>query len=191
MKPAHAVVGGWAAANLALALILLAFRPGPLELMIHIIAAALIAGFGSAVLLAVRAGRVGPQQRQPRRASAAVFAALGVALGLTGLAYGWWLSALGLYPLGLAAWLVRGERLPQGTRPWPVALDGAPPGGPPHLVHHGSSIGVSVAVPAEHPAHGPPPPPPASRPVRIGVVLVLLVSAARAVVNVLRRGRRG
>lgn len=193
MKPAHAVVGAWAAANLALAVIVLAFHAGPLQLMIHVGAAAIVAGFGLAVLLAVRTGRVGPQRRQPRSASAAVFAGLGVAAGLTGLAYGWWLSVLGLYSLALAAWLVRGERLPRGARPWPVALDGAEPSGPARLTHPGSSLGAAMALPVEHAAHAPPAAPPGSvaaagRPDRLAraVLLVILVAAARAVRAVLR-----
>ncbi|PZS39508.1 MAG: hypothetical protein DLM62_07850 [Pseudonocardiales bacterium] len=196
------MVGAWAAANLGLALIMLAFPLQPVELSVHVAAAAIVAGFGITVLLAMRAGRVGTQQRQPRTARAAVFAGLGVAMGLTGLAYGWWLSVLGAYPLALAAWLVRGERLPRGARPWPVVQDGAQPANPASLVYHGSSLGAAVALPTEHPAHGAPPTPssppdrsrlPAAQPsdnlVR-AVLLVALVSAARSVVNVLRGRRR-
>ena len=122
LKPAHAVVGAWAAANLVLALVHLGFHPRSLPFFLYIGGTAVVAGFGLAVLLAVRAGRVGAQQRQPRRASAAVLAVIGVALGLAGFAYGWWLSALAFYPVALAAWVLRGERLPRGARPWPVAL---------------------------------------------------------------------
>jgi hypothetical protein len=193
MKPSHGVVGAWAAGNLVLALVHLAFRPRPLPFFIYIGGSAVVAGFGLAVLLAMRAGHDGPQRRQPRRASAAVVAALGAAMGLTGFAYGWWLSVLGVYLLGVAAWLVRGERLRPGARPWPVALGDAQPADRPALVYHGSSIGTAVPVPADHPAHGPPPPaPPAPEPsatVRRGILLVLLVTAARAIVNVLK-GRR-
>ena len=195
MKAAQ-LVGAWAAGNLVLTLILLAFTAGPLQLGVHLAAVAILTGFGLIVGLAARAGRVGPQQRQPRSASAAVLAGLGVAMGLTGVAYGWWLSVLGLYPLALAAWLLRGERLPPGARPWPVALDGAEPSGPAHLTHHGSSPGAAIAVPVEHAAHAPPAAPPGSvaaarRPDRLAraVVLLILVAAARAVRTVLR-GRR-
>jgi hypothetical protein len=193
MKPSHGVVGTWAAGILVLALIHLAFRPRPLPFFIFIGGSAVVAGFGLAVLLAVRTGRDGVQCRQPRRASAAVVAALGAAMGLSGFAYGWWLSVLAVYLLGVAAWLVRGERLRPAARPWPVALGDTQPAARPALVYHGSSIGTAVPVPADHPAHGPPPPaPPAPEPsatVRRGVLLVLLVSAVRAVVNVLK-GRR-
>lgn len=189
MKPSHAVVGGWAAGNVVLALVLLAFSPAPLPVLLYIAATALVAGFGMAVLLAVRAGRVGAQRQQPRRASAAVFAVLGLAVGLTGFAFGWWFSVFALYPLGLAAWLLRGERLPPGARPWPVALEGAVPAGPSHFVHHGSSIGITTAVPAEHAAHGPPPPPPPTPSGRLRAAALLMI-AARAVVDLLRRRRR-
>jgi hypothetical protein len=100
---------------------------------------------------------------------------------------------LAVYLLGVAAWLVRGERLRPAARPWPVALGDAQLAARPALVYHGSSIGTAVPVPADHPAHGPPPPPPPapepSATVRRGVLLVLLVSAVRAIVNVLK-GRR-
>jgi hypothetical protein len=73
-------------------------------------------------------------------------------------------------------------------------LDGAEPAGPPRLVHHGSSIGAAMAVPAEHAAHGPPllPPPAAPPSDRLGraVLLVLLVTAARAVISVLKGRQR-
>ena len=195
MKPSHGVVGAWAAGNVVLTLVMLLFSPRPLPFFLYLAGSALVAGFGLAVLMAVRTGRDGPQRRQPRRASAAVVAALGAAVGLTGFAYGWWLSVLGVYLLGVAAWLVRGERLPAGARPWPVALGDAEPAGQPVLAYHGSSIGTAVPVPAEHPAHGPPPPPPepAAEPpgrLRNTVVLILLVAAARAVKNVLRGKQR-
>ena len=193
MKPSHGVVGAWAAGILVLALIHLAFRSRPLPFFIFVGGSAVVAGFGLAVLLAVRTGRDGHQRRQPRRASASVVGALGTAMGLTGFAYGWWLSVLGIYLLGVAAWLVRGERLRPAARPWPVVLGDAEPADRPALVYHGSSIGTAVPIPADHPAHGPPPPaPPApelSATVRRGILLVLLVSAARAIVNVLK-GRR-
>jgi hypothetical protein len=195
MKPSHGVVGAWAAGNVVLALIMLWFSPRSLQFFLYLAGSALVAGFGLAVLAAVRTGHEGPQRRQPRRAGAAVFAALGAAMGLTGFAYGWWLSVLGVYLLGVAAWLVRGERLRPGAHPWPVARGDAEPAGEPVLVYHGSSIGAAVPIPADHPAHGPPtppPPPPAEAPGRLRntVVLVLLVAAARAVKNVLRGKQR-
>ncbi|RCW46092.1 hypothetical protein DFQ14_102394 [Halopolyspora algeriensis] len=191
MKSAHAVVGAWATGNLVLALILLfAFRPaGFIEQLLYIWSTALVAGFGVAVLLATRAGRVGTQRRQPRRAAAGIFAALGLAVGLTGFAYGWWLSVIAFYPLVLAAWLARGERLRRGTRPWPAALGDTEPAGPPRFVHYGSSLGTATAVPAEHAAHGPPAPPPPRPPHRLRKA-ALLAAGARAVVEMLRRRRR-
>jgi hypothetical protein len=195
LKPTHAVVGAWAAANLVLALVHLGFHPRSLPFFLYIGGTAVVAGFGLAVLLAVRAGRVGTQQRQPRRAGAAVLAVIGVALGLAGFAYGWWLSALAFYPLALAAWVLRGERLPRGVRPWPVALDGAEPARGPRLVYHGSSIGNAVPVPEEHPAHGPPvAPPPRPQPsatVQRGIWVVVLASVARGVLKALRGRRDG
>jgi hypothetical protein len=156
MTPPAAVVGGWAAGNVVLALVLLAFHPTPLEVLIYIAGSALVAGFGLAVLLAARTGQVGTQRRQPRYARAAVFAGLGSAVGLAGLAYGWWLSVLGVYLLVLAAWLMRGERLRPGARPWPVALADAEPAGPPALVYYGSSIGSAVPFPPSIPPTGHP-----------------------------------
>lgn len=197
LKPSHAVVGGWAAGNVVLALVLLGFGPfefstGALPFLLYIAATVIVASFGLAVLVAVRSGRVGAQRRQPRRASAAVFAVLGLAVALTAFSYGpygWWLALLGLYPLGLAAWLVRGERLRPGARPWPVAPDLAEPAGPARLVHDGSSVGVAVAVPAEHAAHGPPPQP--SRRLRTAVRSGgLLIAVGRAAVDLLRGRRR-
>ena len=193
MKPSPAVVGVWAAGNVVLAMAQLPFKPRPLPFFLYLAACALVAGFGIVALLAVRTGRIGVQRRQPRRAGAAVVGALGFAVGVAGFAYGWWLSMLGVYLLALAAWLLRGERLAPGSRPWPVALDGAEPADGPRLVYHGSSLGTAVPVPADHPAHGPPPPaPPAPQPsavVQRGILIVLLVSAVRAIVDVLR-GRR-
>jgi hypothetical protein len=190
MNSSHGVVGAWAAGNVVLALGLLAFSPAPLPFFLYIAGSAIVAAFGVAVLWAVQTGRVGTQQRQPRRASAAVFTVLGVVLGLTGLTYGWWLSVLAFYPLVLAAWLVRGERLPRGARPWPVALDGAEPATPPGFVHHDSSIGAAVPIPVEHAAHGPPPAAPSSDRLGRAILLVLLVAAVRAIVEVLRGRRR-
>ncbi len=191
-RPAHAVVGGWAAANLGLALGLLAFRPGTLELMIHIAATAAVAGFGLAVLVALRTGREGPQVRQPRRATAGVLVALGLAVGLSGFAYGWWLALLGIYPLLLGALLglARRERLPLGAQPWPVALDGAEPAGHPSLAHDGSSLGAAVALPADHPGHGPPTPAPSSEPSKVVHGAVTLATAVGAVRTLLRRRKK-
>jgi hypothetical protein len=188
MNPSHAVVGIWAAGNVGLALGLLAFDPAPFEVLLFIAGAALAAGFGLAVLLAVRTGRDQPQHRQPRRASAGVLAAVGVTVGLLGFAFGWWLSVLAFYPLVLAAWLLRGERLPRGARPWPAALDGVEPASPPRVAQHGSAVGTATAVPVEHPAHGPPTPPrPGSRRLRGAAVLL---AAARALADLLRGRRR-
>ncbi|MDR7301438.1 hypothetical protein [Haloactinomyces albus] len=191
MKPSHAVVGGWAAGNLVLALILLfAFRPeGFLEQLLYIWSSALVAGFGVVVLLVTRSGRVGVQQRQPRRATAGVFAALGIAVGLTGFAYGWWLSVIAFYPLVLAVWLLRGERLHRRARPWPAALGDTEPAGPPRFVHQGASLGATTSVPAEHAAHGPPRPPP-PRPSHRLRKAALLIAGARAAGKMLRRRRR-
>lgn len=134
--------------------------------MLYLAGMALVAGFAVAILLAVRAGRVGPQHRQPRRAGAAAVAAIALAIILPGAVYAWWLSAFGLYLLGFAAWLLRGERRSREAHPWPVALDSAGPARRPGLVHHGSPLGAAVAVPGEHAAHGPPvhPPPPEPAP---------------------------
>jgi hypothetical protein len=196
MKPSHGVVGVWAAGNVVLAMAQLPFKPRPLPFFLYLAACALVAGFGLAALLAVRTGHVGVQRRQPRRASAAVVGALGVAVGVAGFAYDWWLSMFGVYLLGLAAWLLRGERLPTEARPWPVAVADAQPAGEPIFVHHGSSVGTAVPIPADHAAHGPPlptsqpvsePPPPA---LRKAVLMILLVAIARAAKKMLWGQRR-
>lgn len=191
MQPQHAVVGGWAALNLVLALILVSvFGPGGrMEQFVYLWSAALVAGFGLLVALAVRAGRVGTQQRQPRSAGAAVFAVLGLAVALLGYVYLWQLSLFAIFPLGLAVRLLREERLRDGARPWPVALDDREPAGPPRFAHQGSGVGTATPVPEHHDAHGPPPPPPRppSRPAR---GTVLLLAGARVVADLLRGRRR-
>lgn len=189
MRPAHTVVGAWAAGNLVLALVLLAFTPTPLVALLYVASAGIVAAFGLAVLAAIRGGRVGVQQRQPRRATAAVFVAVAAGLGLTGLAYGWWVSALAVYPLGVAAWMLRGERLPADARPWPVVSDRAEPAGPPQYVYRGTSTGTAVPVPAEHAAHGAPAPPPEPRPMGAVQKAGWLLITARALVDLLRRRR--
>ena len=62
MRPSHAVVGLWAAGNLVLALVLFLFTPAPPVALLYVTSVAIVAGFGLAVLLALRSGRVGVQQ---------------------------------------------------------------------------------------------------------------------------------
>ncbi|MDN5747336.1 MAG: hypothetical protein L0H64_02225 [Pseudonocardia sp.] len=190
----HMVVGGWAAGLTVLAIVLaVPFDPGeyatgPLPYLMYLGAAGVVAAFGVAVLLTRRAGRAGVQQRQPMRATTAVHLALAMGFGLLGLVYGWYWSVLAAYPLGAAIWTLRGERLPAGTDPWPVASDEAAPAGPPGFVYRGSSVGTTTPVPADHAAHGPPAvrPPPALGPVRRAGRGLL----GQAVLWLLRRMRR-
>jgi hypothetical protein len=193
------VVGFWAAGLVVLAVVLFGFtlrpRATPLEALLFLGSAALVAAFGLAVLLAVRAGREhAMQQRQPRRATAAVFLAVAGGVAALALVYGWVLLLLALYPLGVAARMLQGERLPPDSRPWPAVLGDVEPAGPARLPYRGEAIGVAVPVPAEHPAHAPPPEP-APTPARGGkaatvakagwAVLILV----RAVAKLLRRRR--
>ena len=187
MRSAH-VVGGWAAANFGLALGLLAFGPAPLPVLLHVGSAVVVAAFGVAALLALRTGNVGTQHRQPRRAAAAAFTAFATTVALGGFVYGWWMSVLAVYPLLMALWMARGERLHAGVRPWPAALDDAESAGPPRLVHHGTSPGTATGIPEDHPAHGPPET--SRRPEHRRRTVALLIVAARAVVDLLRRRRR-
>lgn len=196
MSREFAVVGGWAAANAGLALGLLAFpQPMILPVLIFVGAAVLVALFGLVAMLAVHADQGGVRIRQPHRARAAALAGVGVAVALTGLAYGWWISLFAVYPLSLALWFARGERLRPGTRPWPAVLDEAEPAGVPRFAHEGSSLGVAVPVPDEHPAHGPerkpPPAPPRIRLAWVALVAVrvLLRFLARAAARAVRRRR--
>lgn len=140
MAPAH-VVGTWAALNVVLALLLLPFHPDPLPLFLYLAASALVAAYGLAVVRNIRTGRVGAQHRQPRRATSAVCAALGVAIGLTAFAYGWWLAPLAFYPLLLAVSFAPGERVPARARPQPGTLGDPSPRRPATAVHDGSPEG--------------------------------------------------
>ena len=153
MKPPHGVVGAWATGLLALALVLLPFAQHIAVVVMYLAAIGLVAGFGLAVLMAARRGAEhAVQRRQPRRATAAVFAALAAGVAATGLAYGWVLVLAAVYPLGIALWMLRGERLPARARPWPVSVDGTPPTEPAPLRYQGQTMGTAEPVPPDHPA---------------------------------------
>jgi hypothetical protein len=142
--------------------------------------------FATGVLLALRAGRDRPTRRQPRRATAATLGAIGLTIGLSGFAYDYWLGVLGVYPIGLALFLLRGERLPTGAEPSPAALDSATPApGPARFGYTGTSTGPSSPIPPGHPAHAAPDPDqhPRSKVATAAVV----VAAARAAANLARR----
>lgn len=178
MRTSYLVVGGWAVANLALTAVMLVFRPMSIEVTLHVVASVLVAGFAVAVLLAVRAGRVGVQQRQPRHAYAAALLGAGTVIGLTGFALGWWISVFALFPLLAAAWLLPTERLERSARPWPVAADDVGAAGRARRVHDGSSLGRAEAVPDRHPAHAPPARTgTASGPARVAALLIAGVGA--------------
>lgn len=195
MRPAH-VVGAWACGLLVLALVLLVFVRHLAVFVMFLAATGLVALFGLAVLLAGRAdGEHTVQRRQPRRATAAVFAALGCGVAATGLAYGWVVALLAVYPFGVALWMLRGERLPARTRVWPVTVDGAPPAAPAPLSYHGEALGTSVPVPAGHPGRaapqGPAYPTRADQASPLPVIAKLrwTVIAARVVARMVRRQR--
>lgn len=154
MRP-FPVVAGWAAAVLGLALVHLAFGPPPLPVGIFVGAAVIVAAFGLAVRRSLRAGRAGPQLRQPVGAGASVLAAITVGVVVICAVYGWWSAPTGvpallaLYPLGLAVWLLRGERLRRGARPEPVVPDDAEPAGPPRALHRGSGLDAGTVEAAD------------------------------------------
>jgi hypothetical protein len=195
VRPWH-VVGGWAAGLTVLAFTLLGFTLGtapstPWVSVLYLGSAGLVAAFGLAVLLAARRGREhATQRRQPRRATAAVFLAIGIAVATLGLAYGWVVPLLAVYPLAAAAWMLRGERLPAHARPWPASTDPEPTG-PAQLPHGGEPVGVAEPVPVGHPAHAAPPPPAPETPAQVSTTakVGLGVLFARAFVKLLRRQR--
>lgn len=194
MKPPHGVVGAWATGLLVLALVLFFFARQPAVVVMYLAAIGLVACFGLAVLLAARRGAEhAVQRRQPRRATAAVFAALALAVAATGLAYGWVLALMAVYPLGVALWMLRGERLPAGTRPWPVAVEGTPPAEPAPMRYGGERVGTAEPVPSGHPAVGSPEGPTYPGPARRdgSVPAVAKVGWAVIVARVLARLVRG
>ncbi|WP_433505868.1 hypothetical protein ACQP04_04855 [Pseudonocardia halophobica] len=199
LRTSHLVVGAWTAGNGVLAGIMLGFRPQTLSMLLWLFDLLLVSGFGLAIVVALHTRRgVGTTVRMPVRSTAAVLTALGLTVAGLALAYGWlWLLGA-MYPLVAAAVLVRGERVPAGTRPEPAALDGMPPAPNPRpQVYDGTTTGEAVPVPAGHPVRALPddsdPPPPPAPPRRRGLPLVFLTAvpaAGRALVDALRRRPR-
>lgn len=174
MRAAVLVVVAWAVVNLVLTAVMFVFRPAPIEYLMHVVASVLVVAFGVLLFAAVRTGRgTGPELRQPRRARAAAMLGLGTVVGLTAFAVGWWVAVFAVFPLGAAVWLLRGERLGAGARPWPVVPEDAQPvTGRTRRTHDGSELGLAVAVPDAHPAHGPPHRTRASGPARVAALLL-------------------
>lgn len=193
MKPWH-VVGFWALGLTVYAFTLLGFALGtspstPWASVLYLGSAALVAAFGLAVLLAARRGREHAQQlRQPRRATAAVFLAIGIAVATLGLAYGWVIPLIAVYPLAIAAWMLRGERLPARADPWPATVRPEPTQ-PARLPYEGEAVGTAEPVPADHPAHAAPPEPEPEASARVSTTakVGLGVIAGRAILKLLRR----
>lgn len=189
LRPAHLVVGAWTAANGVLAGLMLGFRPQPISMLLWLFDLLLVSGFGLAVLLALRSGRgIGTTVRMPVRSTAALLTAVGLTVAGLSLAYGWMWLLVAAYPLIAAAVLVRGERVPPGTRPEPAVLDGTPPA--PDVrpqVHDGTTAGVVVPVLPGHPVRQvvarPSAPPRRAAP----FVTLAVLTAARVLVRVLRR----
>ncbi|MCE3552974.1 hypothetical protein LWC33_16105 [Pseudonocardia sp. RS11V-5] len=199
LRTGHLVVGAWVAGNGVLAGIMLGFRPQPISMLLWLFDLLLVSGFGLAVVIALRTRRgVGTTVRMPVRSTAAVLTAIGLTVAGLALAYGWLWLLVAIYPLIAAAVLVRGERVPAGTRPEPAALDGMPPAPNPRPQEYdGTTTGEAVPVPAGHPARALPDDPDASPtaepPRRHGLPLVLLTAvpaAGRALVDVFRRRPR-
>ncbi|MCE0767112.1 hypothetical protein LWC35_30025 [Pseudonocardia kujensis] len=199
LRTGHLVVGAWVAGNGVLAGLMLGFRPQPISMLLWLFDLLLVSGFGLAVVLALRARRgVGTTVRMPVRSTAAVLTALGLTLAGLALAYGRLWLLVALYPLVAAAILVRGERVPAGTRPEPAALDGMPPAPDPRPQRYdGTTTGEAVPVPAGHPARAlpddsdpAPPVAPRRRRSRALVLLTTVPAAGRVLVDVLRRRPR-
>lgn len=195
LRSSHLVVGAWTAGNGVLAGIMLGFRPQTISMLLWLFDLLLVSGFGIAVLLALRVRRgVGTTVRMPVRSTAAVLTAAGLTLAGLALAYGWLWLLVALYPLVAAAVLVRGERVPAGTRPEPAALDGMPPAPNPRPQEYdGTTTGEAVPVPADHPARDPEPAPSPEPPRRRGRLLVLAATvpaAVRAAADAVRRRPR-
>ncbi|MBW0089434.1 hypothetical protein I4I73_10615 [Pseudonocardia sp. KRD-184] len=191
-RPLHLVVGGWVTANGVLAGVLVGYTPEPISIVLYAAALVILGSFGLAVLLAARRGAGGQQLRTARHGREAALVALGVTLGGLGLVYGWPLALIGLQPLLLAAWLLRGERIRSGVRPWPAVPDGTEPHRAATPGYTGTALGTSVPVPAGHAAHGPPPrppdtPAPGAGPVRRAGLAVIAARVVRELVR--RRGR--
>jgi hypothetical protein len=125
-RPLHLTLGGWVAANGVLTGVLFIYHPEPISVALYVAALVLISGFGVAVLVAARHGRVGAQRRMPVRGTSAALVAVGLLLVGLGLVYGWVLALVGLVPLLAAVWAARSERVRPGTRPWPAVPDGTP-----------------------------------------------------------------
>jgi hypothetical protein len=106
----HLTLGGWVAANGVLAGLLFIYHPEPISVALYASALVLVAGFGVAVLVASRRGRVGAQLRMPVRGTSAALAAVGVLLIGLGLVYGWVLALIGLVPLLASPVAARRER---------------------------------------------------------------------------------
>jgi hypothetical protein len=189
LRTGHLLVGAWTAGNGVLAGIMLGFRPQTISMLLWLFDLLLVSGFGLAVLLALRARRgVGTTVRMPVRSTAAVLTAIGLTLAGLALAYGWLWLLVALYPLGAAAVLVRGERVPPGTRPEPAALDGMPLAPNPRPQEYdGTTTGEAVPVPAGHPVRAADPPPPPAPPRRRGRLLVLGAVLPAAVRGLFRR----
>lgn len=108
---AAVVVFGWAACNGLLTVILVIYSASdPFPLIVYAIAVVLIGTFGVAVLLAGRHRLADGAYRMATRSASAGFVAVAVVLVGLGFVYGRWLMAFALYPLLLAAVLVRRER---------------------------------------------------------------------------------
>lgn len=111
-RGASVVVFGWGAFNALLALVLVGYSVrDPFPIAVYWVGIALVATFGTVVLLAARrAGHGGsPTYRTATASASAGFG--GIAAALIGLSfiYGNWLALVALYPIALAVLLLRKE----------------------------------------------------------------------------------
>ncbi|HVV21773.1 MAG TPA: hypothetical protein VHF06_20230 [Pseudonocardiaceae bacterium] len=119
------VVFGWAGLHALLTLVLVGFSyRDPFPLIVYMCAVLLLGSFGTAVLLAARREPTG-WYRTAVRSTSTAFLAIAVTLIGLGFVYGYWLMLIALYPLLLAAVLVRRERLSSAVVPegWRLRFD--------------------------------------------------------------------
>ena len=112
MSRSAVVVFGWGAFNGLLAAVLIGYSfDDPFPIAVYWIAIAIVATFGTAVLLAARRSghAVSPTYRLATRSASAAFAGIAAALIGLNFVYGHWLALIALYPIVLMVLLARQE----------------------------------------------------------------------------------
>jgi hypothetical protein len=109
------VVFGWGAFNALLAVVLIGYSfDNPFPIAVYWIGIALVATFGTIVLLAARRAGYGgsPTYRTATASASAGFAGIAAALIGVSFIYGNWLALIALDPIILAVVLLRKENRP-------------------------------------------------------------------------------